>query len=342
VQIAEPYSLLIAEMGSAPFSGAAARTIGWSRRASLRIVSVGEILWDVIGESEYLGGAPLNFAAHARKLGHEVFLVSGLGDDQRGRRALAGLQKCGISAEFVQVVGGRCTGTAEVELGPDGKPAFNIVRPAAYDFVSLARTQYKRLAELRPQWIYFGTLYHTTKSALDSTLKLLEEVPTARGFYDVNLRDGNWNLATVERLASHAQVSKLSDSEAEFLDASLNADEGAGSVEYFCRRWSEQYRCPTICVTLGERGCGIYQHGGYVEVPGCKVEVADTVGAGDAFAAGFLHGLEQGWDPRRSGAFANALAALVASRAGAIPEWRMEEVEALLRTAAGDRASPIR
>ncbi len=296
----------------------------------MRIVSVGEILWDVIGATEYLGGAPLNFAAHARKLGHEVFMISAVGQDERGRRALQNLDRCGISTEFVQVLPGKNTGTAEVELDADGKPMFRIVRPAAYDFVELAAPQLKRIAEIQPDWIYFGTLYHMAKQTLASTLKLIETVPTAKRFYDVNLRDGNWNLSIVEQLASQANVIKLSNSEAEFLDASLNADGQEGSVQHFCQRWSEQYRCKIICVTLGERGCAIFKDGSYVEVPGCKVQVADTVGAGDAFSAAFLHGLDQGWDVRRCGEFANAVGALVASRAGAIPEWTGDEVTSLL------------
>ena len=285
----------------------------------------------MIGPTEYLGGAPLNFAAHARKLGHQVFLISGVGDDERGARALAGVQKCGISTELVQVLRNKPTGTAEVEVGPDGKPMFHIVRPAAYDFVDLTAADMQRVVELQPHWIYFGTLYHISKQTLSSTLQLLSRLAAAKAFYDVNLRDGNWNLTTVEQLAARASVIKLSDSEAEFLDASLNVDGDAGLIEHFCRRWSDQYRCQTICVTCGERGCGIYRDGEYVEVPGCKVEVADTVGAGDAFAAAFLHGLEKGWDARRCGAFANAVAALVASRPGAIPEWSIEEAQSLLK-----------
>jgi fructokinase len=292
----------------------------------VRIISIGEILWDVIGNSEYLGGAPLNFAAHARRLGHEVFLVSGVGDDDRGHRALAAMQERGISCDFVQVVAGKPTGTAGVELDPDGKPMFRIVRPAAYDFVRVTLPLMQRVADLQPHWIYFGTLYHISNQALASTLRLLEEVPVARKFYDVNLRDGNWNLATVERLASQANVIKLSDSEAEFLDGSLSTEGLQGSVEHFCRRWSEQYSCKTICVTLGERGCGIYRDGSYTTAPGRKVEVSDTVGAGDAFAAAFLHGIDRGWDAQRCGTFANAVAALTASKPGAIPEWDVDEV----------------
>ncbi|MGB8886091.1 MAG: PfkB family carbohydrate kinase [Candidatus Korobacteraceae bacterium] len=296
----------------------------------MRIVSVGEILWDVIGETEYLGGAPLNFAAHARKLGHEVFLISAVGEDARGRRALQSLRQREISTEFVQVLPDKPTGTAEVELDADGKPMFRIVRPAAYDFVDLTASDLKRIADLQPHWIYFGTLYHLTRHSLASTLTLIGTVPSASCFYDVNLRDGNWNLSLVEQLASQAGVIKLSDSEAEFLDASLNTDGQEASVKHFCRRWSDQYRCRIICVTLGERGCAIFKDGRYVEVPGCKVQVADTVGAGDAFAAAFLHALDQGWDAPRCGAFANAVGALVASRAGAIPKWSVEEVERML------------
>jgi fructokinase len=291
----------------------------------LRIVTVGEILWDVIGEKEYLGGAPLNFAAHAQKLGHEAFLVTAVGDDDRGRRTLDYLRRWGLSAEFVQLLPGKDTGTAQVELDCEGKPTFRIVRPAAYDFVALTRTQLLRINDLQPDWIYFGTLYHMSSQALSSTLSLLEAAPSARHFYDVNLREGNWSLALVEQLAAHADVIKLSDSEAEFLDGLLNAGGWEGSVEYLCRRWIERYGCTIVCVTLGERGCSILNKQTYSEIPGYSVQVTDSVGAGDAFAAAFLHGLEQRWDMRQLGCFANAVGALVASRSGATPDWNINE-----------------
>ena len=282
-------------------------------------------MWDVIGEHEYLGGAPLNFAAHAQKLGHQAFLVSAVGDDERGRRTLDCLRAWGLSTEFVQVLHGKDTGTAQVELDTDGKPTFRIVRPAAYDFVTLNENHLQSIAELRPDWIYFGTLFHMSRQALDSTLKLFAAAPSARHFYDINLREGSWTLALVEQLSSHADVIKLSDSEAEFLDGLLNADEREGSIEYLCRRWTSRYGCEIVCVTLGERGCAILNQRTYTEIRGYKVDVADSVGAGDAFAAAFLHGLEQGWESRRLGLFANAVGALVASRPGATPDWNINE-----------------
>ena len=171
----------------------------------MRIVSIGEILWDVIGPSEYLGGAPLNFAAHAHKLGHEVFLVSAVGDDERGRRALDGLEKCGDFHEFVQVIPGKRTGTAEVELDADGKPMFRIMRPAAYDFVDLNAAEVERLAALT-------TGVDLLRNPVSQLAPCPERDPPAartlcrrKKFFDVNLRDGNWNLPTVEQLGFAGQ-----------------------------------------------------------------------------------------------------------------------------------------
>jgi len=303
------------------------------RRAKrVRIVSVGEILWDVIGENEYLGGAPLNFAAHAQKLGHEVFPLSGVGTDKRGRKALDLLRQRGMSTEYVQVLPHKPTGTAEVELDMEGKPTFRIVRPVAYDFVDLTDQELKRIAELQPDWIYLGTLYHMSAQALASTEKLLKAVPKARRFYDVNLREGHWSLPTIEQLSSLATVTKLSDSEAESLDAGVDASEGPGdSIEKFCRRWCDRFGCSTMCVTFGERGCAILKDGKFSRTPGYAVTVADTVGAGDAFSAAFVHGLSQGWDADHIARCANAVGALVASRSGAIPEWSIAEAHALMK-----------
>ena len=106
------------------------------------------------------------------------------------------------------------TGTAEVELDLDGKPTFRIVRPVAYDFVELSIADIQALTRLDPQWVYVGTLFHTSSAALGSTLRLLQYLPSAQRFYDINLRDENWNLTAVEQLSSHSTVVKLNDWEA--------------------------------------------------------------------------------------------------------------------------------
>lgn len=290
---------------------------------------MGEILFDVVGPTEHLGGAPLNFAAHAQKLGHDVYPLSAVGDDERGRRALDLIAGLRISTRFIRVVPGEPTGTAEVELDFDGKPTFRIVRPAAYDSVDISSADLQEIASLNPDWIYFGTLLHISGQALASTMRLLAALPSAKRFYDINLREGSWKLGAVEQLASRATVIKLSDAEAGCLDAELGGDDDAGSIESFSRKWQERFHSEVVCITCGERGCAILFEGQYVEVPGFRVAVADTVGAGDAFAAAFLHGLTKGWQVETVGRFANAAGAVVASKPGAIPDWSLEELRAL-------------
>jgi fructokinase len=118
-----------------------------------------------------------------------------------------------------------------------------------------------------------------------------------------------------------ATVVKLNDGEA----ASVGS--GYPTLEAFCRGVAAEYGFEAVCVTRGERGCVALIGGDYVEAPGHRVPVADTVGAGDAFAAAFLHGLGERWPPAEIAGFANRLGALVASRPGAIPPWTLEELE---------------
>lgn len=292
----------------------------------MRIVSVGEVLWDVFDDSEFLGGAPLNFCANLQRLGHSVRLFSAVGCDVRGERALDQMNALGLATEFVQKVADRPTGTAEVTTDSSGSATFVIDRPAAFDRIRFDGDVAAGISSFQPDWIYFGTLAQTDPEAENTLFRLLKECEGARCFYDLNLRTGHWNLALLERLSRAATVLKLNDAEAELLFRSC-FDAEKFSMDDFCRSWRSRYGVETICITLGREGCAVFTDGVLHRFPGFPIEVADTVGAGDAFAAGFLHGLDQGWALERIASFANALGAVVASRPGATPPWTLEDVE---------------
>jgi fructokinase len=99
-------------------------------------------------------------------------------------------------------------------------------------------------------------------------------------------------------------------------------------IEAFCREGVGCFGWRAVGVTLGDRGCAIYADGRYAEAAGDPVDAVDTVGAGDAFSAAFLHGLSSNWPVAQTAAFANRLAARVVSRRGAIPDWASEETVA--------------
>jgi len=272
----------------------------------MTILSIGEILWDVFPDTERLGGAPFNFAVHAHRLGHRVVLLSAVGDDERGRVAAGRAGALGLTTGFIQVAAAQPTGSVSVRLDAEGRPDFTIHRPAAYDCLRLDEGQLERLAEMRPDWVYFGTLYAMEGRAREMLRRVLDAVPDARRFYDVNLRRGCYTPELVRELLSLADAVKMNDEEAEM--------------------FPDLGEAPAVAVTRGERGCVVRLGKDRAECPGYAVKVVDTVGAGDGFAAAFVHGLGAGWSAAKTGDFANRLGALVASRAGAVPEWSLGEL----------------
>ena len=290
----------------------------------MNILSIGEVLWDVLGETEHLGGAALNFAAHAKILGHSVSFISAIGDDPRGRRVLEKMEAMGLTTRFLRPVKNRPTGTVTVTLDASGRPHFTIHRPAAYDFPELSDADLRELSAQQPEWIYFGTLFQMSPRAKALTLKVLDANPQARRFYDVNLRENCYGASLVNELMSLATAVKLNDDEVDMVQSMFGWSHR--SLEDFCRGTAQRFGWEAVCVTRGEAGCVLQVGNNYVEADGYQVRVADTVGAGDAFAAAFLHGIGEGWPAQEVADFANRVGALVASRPGGTPSWTIEEV----------------
>jgi fructokinase len=156
-------------------------------------------------------------------------------------------------------------------------------------------------------------------------LDLIRRYPQARRFYDINLRKHSYTAKLVMELLQRASAVKLNADE--LAHVQQMAGTSHSSLESFCRDYASRFHWDAVCVTRGERGCAILKGGEFVEVGGIPVDVADTVGAGDAFAAAFLHGLDACWPSAKTGAFANRLGALVASRPGGVPAWSWNELE---------------
>ena len=293
----------------------------------MKIVSIGEILWDVIGSEEYLGGAALNFSVHAARLGNTVCFVSAVGKDERGRRALESMAGLGLSTRFIHALQTHPTGIVTVELDLAGQPKFTLHHPAAYDVPELSESELAELFSPPPDWIYFGTLLQMSPPAKELTYRLLRSAAGARIFYDINLRKDHYNPALLRELMRQAQVVKLNEEESCAIDRMFGRP--SRSLESFCRAYVREFNWTSVCITRGERGCALLVDEEYVEAEGYAVHVRDTIGAGDAFAAAYVHGLSLGWAPEEIADFANRVAALVASRPGGTPPWALAEVQAL-------------
>jgi fructokinase len=291
--------------------------------SSQRLLVVGEVLWDLFPDSVRLGGAALNFAAHAKRLGHEPLLISAVGTDELGQEAVRAISTLGLDTSFVQKTERFKTGTASVQLGPYDHTSFVIERPAAYDAVELPDARMEQIGRWDPQWLYFGTLFSSSLNGRNMLYRLLNKVPRARRFYDLNLRPGSDSPELVAQLSRVANVVKLNEEELKSIHEFLRLP---AETKGFCRAGIEQFGWSAVCVTLGARGCALAVQGEYVEAEGHPVDVADTVGAGDAFAAAFMHGIISNWRTTDIAEFSNRVGALVASVHGAIPDWTIKEV----------------
>ena len=293
-------------------------------RSGMRIIGLGEVLWDVFQDQEHLGGAVLNFCVHISRLGHDVSLISSVGTDNRGRRALETLAKLGLSTRFIPAVTDNPTGIVTVTIDSEGEPSYVIHRPAAYDCVRLGESELETLTALRPNWICYGTLHSMAPDARTLLRTLIARNPNTRRFYDVNLRRESFTEELVIELLGLAHLVKLNQTEARAVQGMFGTNDE--SMEAFCRSYAARFGWQGVCVTRGENGCALLLHDRYEEVDGYNVEVADTVGAGDAFSAAFLHGVHAGWAPRRVGEFANRLGSIIAGRRGGVAEWSVTEL----------------
>jgi fructokinase len=287
-----------------------------------KVVVLGEVLWDLYDHSRRLGGAPLNFGVHARRLGHEVLLISAVGSDDLGAAAIEAIASLELGTHYLQTVPGYPTGTAQVQTEKDGKTRFEIYRPAAYDAVSLTAEALEQLAQQSVDWFYYGTLFASTAHGRETLHQTLTALVGSSTFYDLNLRPGSDSPELVRELLMHADVVKLNEDELERVHEFTGLPR---SAEAFCREGIKRYGWLAAGVTLGDQGCAIFANGEYAEAAGHAVDVVDTVGAGDAFAAAFMHGLSLKWSAAQIASFANRVGALVASRHGAIPAWTLEE-----------------
>ena len=286
------------------------------------VIVLGEVLWDQFEQSRRLGGAPLNFGVHARRLGHPVTLISAVGADELGAQAAEMIASLDLDTRLLQTTSRFPTGTAQVQIGQGGATEFTILRPAAYDAVDLSAHDLELLQQDAPGWVYYGTLFASADHGKNVLHRVLSALKGAAKFYDLNLRSGSDSPELVSELLQSADVVKLNEEELrrvhEFSGLPLN-------VEAFCREGSARYGWQAVAVTRGDRGCAVLAGGHYVEAAVHLVDVVDTVGAGDAFAAAFMHGLSRNWPAAEIASFANRVGALVASRHGAIPDWTLEE-----------------
>jgi fructokinase len=287
------------------------------------IVGLGEVLWDLLLEGRKLGGAPFNFAFHCKQLGHAAVMVSRVGADALGRAVRDEMRALGLSDEFVQEDAAYPTGTVTVTMDEQRRHAFTITPDVAYDYLQWDESLEGLFRRARA--VCFGTLAQRGSTSRMTIHRALAETPKdAEIVYDVNLRQHYYSREVIEASLHAARWAKLNEDELAVLRDLLGLGGTDSEALAALRR---RYAVDLAALTRGERGCLIQTADEEVEAPGVPVAVVDTVGAGDAFAAGLLACRLEGRPLAEAAAFANRLAACVAASAGGTPRVERAEVE---------------
>jgi fructokinase len=285
------------------------------------------VLWDLLPSGPQLGGAPANLAGHVAQLGGTAILISRVGRDDRGRKARTGLRDRGVLLESLQEDSNLPTGTVSVELDASGHPRFTIVEQVAWDHLEATP---EALAAVRTaDAICFGTLAQRSPVSREAIQKLLNATPaTTLRLCDINLRDPFHTPEVIESSLHAANALKLNETELPVLCRILGLPkEPHAAIEALAARFALN----PVLLTLGASGSRVWSEGLWVEEPGRRVTVRDTVGAGDSFTAAFIMARLWRWPMAEALKAATGIAAFVCTQSGATPELPPELKKPFLR-----------
>jgi fructokinase len=228
------------------------------------------------------------------------------------------MRRLGVDDSLVQVDPARETGWARVDLDAQGVASYTFAEEPAYDFIDADASLLGALAARPPDAVCFGTLAQRGEVTRRSLMRLLDNVRPREVFYDVNIRRDFYPADVLRASLSRSTVVKINADEAPLVGARLAG--AAMPEEELAARLAAEFGVRVLLVTKGPDGCAVHAGGRRADIPGERVVVADTVGAGDAFSAAFLaHHLRTG-DPVEAARRGNRLGAYVASKPGAVPE----------------------
>ena len=306
-----------------------------SAAGNFTVVGLGELLWDLFPQGRQLGGAPANFAYISSLLGDHGVVASRVGTDALGEEAKRRFQHLRLPTDFLQSDPTHPTGTVQVHLDSGGQPKYEIAGPVAWDFFEMT-PEWKSLA-LQASAISYGTLAQRSAVSRKTVLEFLDSAPArAIRVFDVNLRQTFYSPETLGDSARRATVIKLNDEEFPAIlklleaPAALSATQAPRTaMEWVLRTTGAKL----VCVTRGACGSLLASPTDYHQHAGLRITIADSVGAGDAFAAALVHHYLRGAALPAMNEAANTMGAWVASCSGAMPEPDTEVLEKVRRAA---------
>ncbi len=286
-----------------------------------QITSIGEILFDIFGSDEKLGGAPFNFIYHIIKLTGQGNFISRIGDDRLGKSILEFFKSNKISSNYIQIDKEYPTGEAEPELSKEKIPVWKIKNSTAYDLIE-SNKEIKKLINEKTDCIYFGTLAQRNEKSQRTIQSLFNN--KIKYFCDLNIRQNFYSRDIIEKSLNAANVLKINLDELSLIKDLFIKNGGALlHQEKIARVIIKEFNIDLLSITMGEKGAVIYKENDscYYRAAVNQNEIKDTVGAGDAYAAILCIGYLRNWDIRKINKLASEFAAEIIKIKGALPDY---------------------
>lgn len=280
------------------------------------VVGMGEALWDVLPEGRKIGGAPANFAYHVSQFGLPGIVVSAVGDDPLGDEILENFDSKGLTHKVDKVP--YPTGTVQVELDRDGIPMYDIKENVAWDNIPFSQ-ELEEIAK-NTRAVCFGSLAQRNVVSRNTISKFLDSMPKNDDsliVFDVNLRQGFYTKEILCDSMERCNILKINDEEL----VAVSRLFGYPGIDLQDKCWIllGKYNLKMLILTCGVNGSYVFTPGKVSFQPTPKVEVADTVGAGDSFTAAFISSILKGESVEEAHSKAVRTSAFVCTQKGAMP-----------------------
>ncbi|WP_145859197.1 carbohydrate kinase family protein [Pedobacter suwonensis] len=280
-----------------------------------KVITIGEILWDVFPEGKKAGGSSMNVALNLHKQGMESQFISAVGNDENGRALLSFLTGNHFETDLIQVHNELPTSTVVVQLDENHQATYTIKKPVAWDDIKVTDDNTKAVKQADA--LVYCSLTCREEKSREAILALLENAKIK--IFDINLRAPFYSKELIGALLAKADILKINEDELVWVQESFGLT--GNTDEQLLKQLSTQFDIGIICLTLGDKGACVLKEGKLFKHTGYKVQVADTVGAGDAFLATFIACYLQGYPMETTLDNACKVGAFVASQPGANPEY---------------------
>lgn len=280
------------------------------------MIGLGEVLWDLLPSGKALGGAPANFAYMAKVFGNRGTVASRIGNDELGHEACQTMNDFGLDTTYVQEDDDHETGAADVLLDSHGQPIFTIKQQVAWDFLQWTPA-WEKLSS-RADVVCYGSLAQRSQVSASTIERFLHNTPSrAIRICDANLREPFYSVDTLRSSFQSANILKLN--ELELLQINSLFQLGCTNEIEISKKLLCVFDLELLCVTKGAHGSLLVSEDEQIAHPGIHAEVADAIGAGDAFTACVANYYIQGRPLEEISKIANRFAAWVATQVGATP-----------------------